>query len=70
MGGGPQIFGDVDEVDQDVGPDVPAGGFCPDQVELMADSVDEDQPGPVMPEVAVACLGECFGDHVVGVVDQ
>ncbi len=57
------------EVDQDADCDIAAcrSGF--DEVELVAGAVDEEEPGPVTTGVAVACLGERLGDHVVRIVD-
>lgn len=46
VGGGPDVLGDVHEVQQDVDRDAAAGGLGTDQVELVAGAVDQHDPRP------------------------
>ncbi|MFJ7148936.1 hypothetical protein ACIQVT_12140 [Streptomyces sp. NPDC100445] len=50
VGGGPDVIGDVHEVQQHVDRDAASGGLGADQVELVASAVDQDDPRPAWPE--------------------
>src|SRR5262249_8185381 len=57
-GGLPQVFDDVDEVDQDDRGDTAGGGLVLDQAELVVVPVGQGDPGPGMAGVAAVGLGE------------
>ncbi|MFD5655029.1 hypothetical protein [Streptomyces sp. NPDC127039] len=42
--GRPDLFGDVDEIDQEMDRHASADGLGPDDVELVTDAVDQDDP--------------------------
>ena len=63
----PQIFENVNNVDNDVNFDAPAGGLGADQVQLVLGPVDQDDPGPQVAGVAGLGLVERGGDHLGGV---
>jgi hypothetical protein len=48
----PQVFKDVDDVDDDVNDHAAAGGLGADQVQLVLGPVDQDDPGPQVSGVA------------------
>ena len=61
-GGLPQVFQDVDEVDDDRDRDAAAGGLGGDGLDLGVVAVDEDGPFPLVLRVAALCLAERGGD--------
>src|SRR6266542_2533643 len=64
-GGFPEVFQDVDEVDQDVDRHPAAGGFGLDQLELVAGAVDQHDPGATVGRVTLGGLVEDLGDHLL-----
>jgi hypothetical protein len=54
----PQVFQDMDEVDDDVDADAAGVGFGPDAVDLVVVAVDQGDPGAVVVGVAAVGLGE------------
>src|ERR1022692_1389863 len=61
-GGAPQVFQDVNEVNQDRDLGAAAGGFGFDGLDLLLIAVDERDPGPLAGGVAAVRLGEPGGD--------
>jgi hypothetical protein len=66
-GGTPQIFENVNNVDDDVNFGIPAGGLGADQVQLVLGPVNQDDPGPQAAGVAGPGLVERGRDHLAGV---
>ena len=66
-GSTPQVFENVNDVDDDVNFGIPAGGLGADQVQLVLGPVNQDDPGPQVAGVAGLSLAERGGDHLAGV---
>ncbi|WP_425824792.1 hypothetical protein [Streptomyces fractus] len=64
----PQIFEDVNDIDDDVHVDVAETGFGLDQVELMLGAVDQDHPVPAVVPVARLGVVEDLPHDVFGIV--
>jgi hypothetical protein len=66
--GAPQIFKNVNYVDDDVDRGAPAGGLGADEVQLVLGAVDQVDPGAQVQRVAGLCLVERGGDDLGGVL--
>jgi hypothetical protein len=64
-GGFPEVFQDVDEVDQDVDRHPAAGGFGTDQLKLVAGAVDQHDPGAAVGGVTLGGLVEDRRDDLL-----
>jgi hypothetical protein len=64
-GGLPEIFEDMNKVDQDVDRHAAAGGFGADELQLVAGAVDQHDPGAPVGGVTLLCLVEHLADHVL-----